>query len=267
MNTAAIVAPAQQLLAAQGYYSGAIDAIAGPKTRAGVDRVLGGAHRDWPAERRLVAAVQRLLAGLEYDTGPIDGWYGPQTTEALTAWLTRRAGLSSTVERAPLPARPDTTDLPRQRDVPAFYGRAGTAEIEARLTYANLPFDLRIDWNLTQTVRRIRVHELCAPSLEAALIAVRDHYGLDAMRRLGIDRYAGAYNPRRMRGGTNWSMHAYGCALDFYAAPNGLRTRCPDALFCGPDYAPFLDIMEAHGWLPAIRLWGADAMHFQRARL
>jgi len=82
-----------------------------------------------------------------------------------------------------------------------------------------------------------------------------------------VDRFAGSYNPRKMRGGSQYSMHAYGCALDFYAAPNGLRMRCPDALFCGPQYKPFLDIMEKHGLLPAIRLWGADAMHFQMARL
>lgn len=267
MTHADIAAPAQMLLAAHGFYTGAIDGIVGPKTRAAVDRVLGGAHPDWPADRRLVAAVQRQLAVVGIDTGPIDGWLGPQTREALTSWLTRRAGLSDAVAREPDPYRPDPDDLPRQRDVAAFYGRAGTPEIGARLAWAELPFDLRLDWDLGTLVRRIRVHELCAPSLVAALVAVRDRYGLARMRDLGLDRFAGGYVARRMRGGTSWSMHAYGCAVDFFAAPNGLRTRCPEALFCRPDYAPFLDTMQAHGWLPAIRLWGADAMHFQRARL
>jgi len=111
------------------------------------------------------------------------------------------------------------------------------------------------------------VHEAVADRLLGALLAVRAEYGPEGMRELGLDRYAGAYNKRRMRGGSKWSMHAYGCAIDFYAAPNGLRTRCPKALFCGDEYKPFLDIMQSFDWLPAIRLWGADAMHFQVARI
>ncbi len=136
-----------------------------------------------------------------------------------------------------------------------------------RLTRVELPFKLRIDWNMRQSTNKITVHRDCAASLEAALIAVRAHYGDDEMARLGINRYAGAYNKRLIRGGTAWSMHAYGCAIDFYSKPNGLRTRCPEALFCGAEYQDFLDIMQDHEWLPAIRLWGADAMHFQRARI
>lgn len=157
-------------------------------------------------------------------------------------------------------------DIPRQSELRRFYGHPGP-EIEAQLAFANLPFSMRLDWDLGTKVRRLRVHKKCAPSLVAALTAVRDEYKEQGMAELGLDRYAGGYMHRKMRGGNSWSMHAYGCAIDIYAGPNGLRKRCPDALFCKPEYQPFLDIMEAHGWLPAIRLWGADAMHFQQARL
>ena len=156
--------------------------------------------------------------------------------------------------------------LPRQADCVAFYGMPGPA-IEAQLAFANLPFDLRLDWDLGKTVRRVRLHKKCCAPFVAALTEVRDHYGPARFTSLGIDRFAGGYAHRNMRGGKAWSMHAFGCAVDFYAAPNGLKVRCPDALFCRPDYKAFLDIMERHGWLPAIRLWGADAMHFQMARL
>ncbi|MGR3463609.1 M15 family metallopeptidase [Limimaricola sp.] len=268
---------AQMLLAAARYYAGPIDGDAGPMTRAAVKIIEGNARADgevwgsralaWPWDRRLIAAGQAVLNAQGFEAGAVDGWAGHNTHEALTAWLSARVGTSAAVTREPVPVRPDPADLPRQRDCPAFYGQPGTTEIERRMTYAEPPFALRLDWALGQPVRRLRVHELCAPSLVAALVAVEAEYGIDRMRELGIDRYAGGYNPRRMRAGSAWSMHAYGCAVDFYAAPNALRTRAPAALFSGPDYTLFLDIMEAHGWLNGGRLWGTDFMHFQQARL
>ena len=156
--------------------------------------------------------------------------------------------------------------LPKQSDVASFYGRPGP-EIEARLALAELPFPLRLDWDLSKTTRRVRLHQKCCAPFVAAMTEVFATYGLPRMQQLGIDRFAGGYVHRQMRGGSSWSMHAYGCAVDFHAGPNGLKVRCPDALFCKPEYTDFLDIMQKHGWLPAIRLWGADAMHFQMARL
>lgn len=268
---------AQQLLASARYYAGPIDGAAGPLTRAAIrtvednarslGEVWGSRALAWDWDRRLVAAAQAILNAQGHEAGEVDGWVGHNTREALTSWLSAKSGTSAAVSRDPTPRRPDPEDLPRQKDCAAFYGEPGTHAIERRMTYAELPFDMRLDWKLDITVRRLRVHELCAPSLVAALTTVEAHYGLWRMRALGLDRYAGGYNPRRMRGGSSWSMHAYGCAIDIYAGPNGLRTRCPDALFCQPEYKDFLDIMESHGWLPAIRLWGADATHFQQARL
>jgi hypothetical protein len=158
------------------------------------------------------------------------------------------------------------TFIPLQRDVASYYGKPG-AEIEGRLAMAVLPFRLRLDWDLAKSTNRVQLHQKCTAPFVAAMTEVFAHYGLPKMQELGIDRFAGGYVHRQMRGGSSWSMHAYGCAVDFYAGPNGLKVRCPDAVFCKPEYKRFLDIMESHGWLPAIRLWGADAMHFQMARL
>lgn len=264
----------QMLLAAAKYYTGGIDGIIGPKTMTALHLVEAkhkAAYTFDPTttleNRRHTAAIQACLSELGYDPGIIDGWDGVFTREALNAYLFKEVhGTAEQIDRTPLPSASTSGAIPRQSDVTSVYGTPGP-DIVSKLVYITLPFPLRIDWNLRQKTSRIRVHRLAAPQLEAALIAVHDHYGPARMGELGIDRYAGAYNHRRMRGGSKWSMHAYGCAIDFYAAPNGLRTRCPQALFCSPPYQPFLDIMEAHEWLPAIRLWGADAMHFQRARL
>ena len=265
----------QLLLAAGGYYDGGIDGVLGPISRAAIAAVEAkhaAAYTFDPtttfAKRKEVAAAQACLNELGHDAGAVDGWYGVNTDEALNAFLFKTAhGKDETIKIEPLATGPTGSgDIPLQKDVGTYYGQPGPA-IKSKLQLIEFPFKFRIDWNSRQKTNKIRVHEKCAPQLEKALIEVFNHYGEARWRDLGLDRYAGAYNHRKMRGGNKWSMHAYGCAIDFFAAPNGLRTKCPDALFCGADYKDFLDIMEANEWLPAIRLWGKDAMHFQRARL
>lgn len=269
----------QRLLASTGYYKFGIDGDAGKGTMNAVAVIERNNIKDYAKspskmskKRRLIAAGQVILNVQGYEAGTVDGYAGHNTENALSAWEYKQ--IHGKAEQVPRPVikaytPPKKGHIPLQKDVAKYYGRAGkgNSEVGRNLTTIKLPFRLRIDYNLKQTTNKITVHKKAAPSLKAALIEVYQHYGAGKMRELGIDRYAGAYNPRKMRGGSRWSMHAYACAIDFYAAPNGLRARCPRALFCKPQYKAFLDIMEKHGWLPAIRLWGADAMHFQRARL
>ncbi len=258
----------QSVLTSAGFQPGPIDGKTGPKTQAAIQAAANLFRLAGYSSKRLpLAVVQACLNQLGHEAGVVDGWWGHNTANALEAFLHKfNTGQDLVIERAPVGLPDADINIPHQGDVAGLYGRPGP-DIAGQLELITLPFKLRIDWNLRQQTNKIRVHELAAPSLKMALIAVHGHYGPDEMKRLGIDRYAGAYNHRKMRGGSKWSMHAYGCAIDFFAAPNGLRARCPKALFCGPKYKPFLDIMEGHGWLPALRLWGADAMHFQRAKL
>lgn len=264
----------QMLLAATGDYTGGIDGILGPISRAAMHAVEARHKALYTFDvnsttdaRRRTAAAQACLHQLKHDPGAVDGWDGVNTTEALNAFLFKTTnGREEVVDRTAEPSFSAPTSIPTQAQVESVYGKPGP-QIKSRLVTIKLPFKLRIDWNLRQRTNKITVHKDCAQQLEKAIIAVRAHYGEAEMERLGIDRYAGAYNHRKMRGGSKWSMHAYGCAIDFYAQPNGLRTTCPQALFCGAEYKDFLDIMEKNEWLPAIRLWGKDAMHFQRARL
>lgn len=257
----------QGLLKGAGLYAGRIDGIPGPQTTAAVTAALAGRGPDWPDQRRQIGAAQAILNNLGFEAGSVDGLEGHNTRNALEAWRHKaRTGRTLTVKRTPAKSYVPAGDLPTQAQCDAFYGRPG-GEIKARLMSKTIPFPMRLDWALSQTVTKVTLHRLVIDRYVGALEAVRDHYGYDTLKGLGIDRFAGGYNHRTMRGGSRWSMHAYGIAVDHYAAPNGLTTRCPQALFCGAEYKPFLDIMEAHGMLPAIRLWGADAMHFQAARL
>lgn len=267
---------AQAVLAAAGFYVGAIDGRDGPMTQAAVietGRALNDRYTQtpsaWSVDRQRVAAVQAALDRLGYEPGVADGLIGHNSKNALEAFLHKRAyGKPLVIPRLPdqPQAKPIKAAVPRQAECDAFYGVPGE-QIKARLVTVNLPYAMRLDYDLGTSISRVTLHQKCAPSFIEAMIAVRAEYRHARQTALGLDRYAGGYMHRKMRGGSRWSMHAYGCAVDFYAEPNGLTTRCPRALFCGAEYKPFLDIMESHGWLPAIRLWGSDAMHLQMARL
>src|SRR5262245_66491843 len=92
----------------------------------------------------------------------------------------------------------------------AKYGQPGTAN----LNQMPLPFPMRIAWDTATTITKIQVHKLVAPKLQAVFQDLLAHYGLPEIQRLGIDLFAGCYNYRKMRGGDEWSRHAWGVAID-----------------------------------------------------
>lgn len=269
------VRTAQRLFLAAGYYNGGIDGDAGPKTERAVDTLLAKhaklmtpeAYR-WSNARRLVAAVQIVLHFAGYEPGVIDGLDGHNTQNALRAYEFKQiTGQPEVIDRTPVLTPRVPKIFPLQKDCTAFYGAPASKALEAQLVYITPPYKMRIDYDLDAPVSRIRVHKKCADSALGALTAIKDHYGESRLRELGLDRFAGSYAPRKMRGGTSWSMHAYGCAFDWYAAPNGLTTTCPKALFCGKEYSAFFDIWAANGWVSLGRAIGRDWMHVQAARL
>lgn len=265
----------QVLLAAARYYAGALDGDLGSGSQTAIAKILKNNADDLPAsasrwtlKRRAVAAAQIILNHAGYEAGGVDGLSGHNTQNAFAQWqYFKLHGKKQVKERRPPSAYKSPTGkftIPRQRDCVNFYGAPGPA-IERQLTSLPAPYAMRIDYNLAQKARTLRVHRLCAPRLEAALLEIRERYGDAELRRLGLDRYAGAYNHRKMRNGSSWSMHAYGCAIDFFARPNGLNMRCPQALFCKREYQAFHDIMERHGWISLGRAIGRDWMHYQAA--
>ena len=263
----------QRLLAKANYYKGGIDGDAGPITWAAIDKInaknkikVGNSK-----SRRRIAAAQLVLNAMGYEAGVVDGYAGHNTLEALEEWEEVEArGKKREVERKPTKEYkpPNYKSIPLQRNMRSYYGTPGKGgTVEKQLVRVILPYPMRLAWALNKTVKTTMVHKKAADSLVAALTEVKEHYGMKRVKALGLDLFGGVYNPRRIRGGKSWSTHAYGCAIDIDPARNRLKWRCPKAQFCKPEYKAFLDIMEKHGWLPALRLWGKDAMHFQCARL
>lgn len=265
----------QRLLAAAGYYSGEIDGVIGVKTKAGIGILLQRRAGDcisdplkWSDARRAVGAAQLVLKYAGHTVGSIDGYWGNLTEGAFLEWdHFQKHKVPLELDRRQITTLPPRADIfPRQKDMGDFYGRPGAA-VQAQLIMIDLPFPMRLDWSLSTVTKRAQLHRKCADSALRALNLIKEHYGYEKLRELGLDRTAGTYNHRKMRGGNSWSVHAYGAAWDFYAGPNGLNTRAPEALFSRPEYKAWLDIWESVGWVSLGRAIGRDYMHVQAARL
>ncbi|ABE63159.1 conserved hypothetical protein [Nitrobacter hamburgensis X14] len=144
-----------------------------------------------------------------------------------------------------------------QADLLAFYGTPGP-DVERQLVNVVPPFQMYYDG---KPVARIRFHRKAAAALTAALNDIWEHYGSDQRKidALGISKYAGAYNPRKVRGSaTKWSNHAYGAAIDLNAEENGFGKGH------GTMPQPVIDAFKRQG-----ARWGGDyrgrtdPMHFE----
>ena len=111
------------------------------------------------------------------------------------------------------------------------------------------PFPLRIAWDTDSTTSKVRCHKLIAPNLKAVLVDLLAHYGLAKIKELGIDLYGGCFNYRKMRGGSSWSKHAWGIAIDLDPARNTLKETKKTARFARAEYKPMIDIFYRHGFI------------------
>jgi hypothetical protein len=110
-------------------------------------------------------------------------------------------------------------------------------------------------------------HQKVAPSLYKILENVKKIYGEKEIQRLRLDLFGGCLNVRRMRGGSAYSIHSWGAAIDIDPDNNQLKWGKDRAAFGKPVYKDFLDAFEAEGWVSLLRARNFDAMHMQAALL
>lgn len=228
----------QSWLTAHGYPVGVIDGVIGPKTRA--------ALRAFQAAR-----------GLQV-TGSADAL----TVDALR--LSSTAGTTAPEDRDkhPLASPAPHGSWPRQDGVPAFYGKVGTSQV-----MLDLPYPMVLAWDKRRTVRRISLHSKVAASAGEALQEIAGIYNASERRALGVDIFGGSLNVRKMRGGSRYSMHSWGIAIDFDPERNQLHWRAPKPRLSHDDAVPFWQAWEKRGWLSLGRARDMDYMHVQAARL
>jgi hypothetical protein len=127
------------------------------------------------------------------------------------------------------------------------------------------PYPLRIAWDIDSTTSKVRCHKLIAPNLKAVFADLLAHYGYEKIKELGIDLYGGCFNYRKMRGGSSWSKHAWGIAIDLDPARNTLKETKKTARFARAEYKPMIDIFYKHGFINLGVEKDYDWMHWEIA--
>lgn len=160
--------------------------------------------------------------------------------------------------------QPVNAQWPTQAEVRSGKSIFGHVGCEENLVNIVPPYPLYYDGTQVKT---IRVHKLIADAVLHALQDVLDHYGLESIRRLGLDDYSGSYNYRKTTSGASYSMHAWGIALDFAAEKNAYSTHKPHASLSIAECAKWWEIWESYGAVSLGRERDVDWMHLQFARL
>lgn len=141
-----------------------------------------------------------------------------------------------------------------------LFGKPGDWENFVKI---ELPFPMRIAWDTNTVVTHQWCHKKIAEPLTRALQAILDHYGINRIKELGIDLLGGLINVRKMRGGTDWSKHSWGIAIDLDPNRNSLKTKWKNAQFSKPEYNVMMDCFYENGFINLGKEKGYDAMHFE----
>lgn len=237
-----------------------VDGIFGPISIRTASKFITWNFRGKSSSDRWVAAVIQKEAIDNKIPLLLDAFYGPDTEDARRRLLSLKTGI-------PMGPRPD--ELPYIIDTPcrnpstsqfeAKYGKVGTNQVQV-----DSPYMLRLDWDLDTSIRTFSCHKLVAESVKEGLQQVYDFYGAERIKELGLDRFGGCLNVRLKRGGSTYSVHSWGAAIDWFPSANTLKETKRTARFAREEYKPFMEIWDSLGWMSLGRCYDFDWMHIQK---
>lgn len=131
------------------------------------------------------------------------------------------------------------------------------------LVTINLPYPMRLAWDRSTIITKMSCHKLVAENFELVFKDLLAYYGLKKIQELGIDLFGGCFNFRKMRGGSAFSKHSWGIAIDLDPARNTLKETSKTARFAKPEYKPMIDIFYKHGFISLGVEKNYDWMHFE----
>jgi len=131
------------------------------------------------------------------------------------------------------------------------------------LVTLELPYPMRLAWDLDTKVNKMRVHKMVKNNFKGVFDDLLAHYGYEKLVELGIDLFGGCFAYRKMRGGTSWSKHSWGIAIDLDPVRNQLKETSATARFARPEYKPMIDIFYKNGFIGLGPEKNYDWMHFE----
>lgn len=195
---------------------------------------------------------QLFLQSAGYRMPYVDGAFGPET-ERETLKFQAKNGLkpdgivgpktwkfiTTVSENTPLSQRWPKQDYTSMVN---FYGPVGENQ-----TKLDLPYPMRLAWDLNTTVKKVTCHQKVSSTFGEIFQETLDYYGLDKIKKLGLDIFGGMLNIRKMRGGSSWSHHSWGCVCDIDPNRNQLKWRSDKAFLAKEEYKPFWKIVYSKG--------------------
>ena len=131
------------------------------------------------------------------------------------------------------------------------------------LVTINLPYPMRLAWDKKTKVNKMRCNGLVAKNFQDIFSEILQVYGLEKIQELGIDLFGGCFNFRAMRGGSDYSRHSWGIAIDLDPERNQLKETSKTARFARPEYKQMIDIFYKYGFISLGREKNYDWMHFE----
>jgi hypothetical protein len=131
------------------------------------------------------------------------------------------------------------------------------------LTPIILPYPMRLSWDKNVKVTKMQCHKLIANKFLLVFNDLLDHYGYEKIVELGIDLFGGCFAYRKMRGGSEFSRHSWGIAIDLDPERNKLKETKSTARFARPEYQPMINIFYKHGFISLGLEKNYDWMHFE----
>ena len=215
---------------------------------------------------------QLFLQSAGYKISYVDGAFGPETERETLKFQAKNglkpdgivgpktwAFITTVSENTPLSQRWPKQDY---KSMVNFYGPVGENQ-----TKLDVPYKLKLAWAPSTTLTKITCNERVAKSLYTILENTLKTYGEKEIVKLRLDLFGGCLNVRKMRGGSAWSIHSWGAAIDLDPDSNQLKWGKDQASFAKPAYNDFWQIVEAEGWISLGRERNYDWMHFQAAIL